>query len=107
MAAGQWGRLPTTYRTEVMTPAAPAPTKPDVPNVLAARYASVPLVALWAPTAKVVLERRLWLAVLQAQADLGVAVPTGVGEDYARVVASGALASTRERERVTRHDVKA
>src|SRR3954447_7498860 len=90
-----------------MTPAAPAPTKPDVPNVLAARYASVPLVALWAPTSKVVLERRLWLAVLQAQADLGIAVPDGVADDYSRVLENVDLDSIRERERVTRHDVKA
>src|SRR3954464_4008285 len=86
----------------------PAPArKPEVPDVLAARYASAPLVALWAPAAKVVLERRLWLAVLQAQADLGIAVPAGVADDYARVVDDVDLASIRERERVTRHDVKA
>ena len=37
--------------------------KPAVPDVLATRYASPQLVALWAPAAKVVLERRLWLPV--------------------------------------------
>ncbi|NHC47531.1 adenylosuccinate lyase [Motilibacter aurantiacus] len=90
-----------------MTPAAPASRKPDVPDVLAGRYASPQLVALWAPSAKVVLERRLWLAVLRAQADLGIAVPAGVTEDYARVLEQVDLDSIRERERVTRHDVKA
>ena len=80
---------------------------PIVPNVLASRYASAPLVALWAPASKVVLERRLWIAVLRAQRDLGVAVPEGVVEAYERVVEAVDLESIRSRERITRHDVKA
>ena len=31
-----------------------------VPNVLATRYASAEMVAIWSPTAKIVAERRLW-----------------------------------------------
>ena len=46
-----------------------------IPNVLANRYASAEMVAIWSPEAKIVAERRLWLAVLRAQAELGVAVP--------------------------------
>ncbi|GAA3354134.1 hypothetical protein GCM10020366_09840 [Saccharopolyspora gregorii] len=49
--------------------------KPHLPNVLAHRYASPELVELWSPQHKIVLERQLWLAVLRAQADLGVDVP--------------------------------
>ncbi len=78
-----------------------------IPDVLASRYASAELVAIWSPEAKVVQERRLWLAVLRAQRDLGVAVPDGVVEDYERVLDKVDLGSIRERERVTRHDVKA
>ncbi len=78
-----------------------------IPNVLAARYASPELVALWSPESKVVLERRLWIAVLAAQRDLGVPVPDGVLADYERVVDDVDLASIAARERVTRHDVKA
>ena len=44
----------------------------SVPNVLATRYASAQMREIWAPEAKVVAERRLWLAVLRAQRDLGV-----------------------------------
>ncbi|MEY2569984.1 MAG: adenylosuccinate lyase [Acidimicrobiaceae bacterium] len=80
---------------------------PEVPNVLAERYASSELRTLWSPTHKVVLERRLWLAVLRAQRALGVDVPDGVLEDYERVVEQVDLASIAARERVTRHDVKA
>ena len=43
-------------------------TPPQIPDVLATRYASVELVELWSPRTKVVLERRLWVAVLKAQA---------------------------------------
>ncbi|WP_370969502.1 adenylosuccinate lyase [Amycolatopsis sp. cg9] len=81
--------------------------KPRIPNVLAARYASAELVSLWSPEQKVVLERQLWLAVLKAQKDLGVEVPDGVVEAYERVVDDVRLNSIAERERVTRHDVKA
>ncbi len=78
-----------------------------VPDVLAARYASPEMVELWSPEHKVVLERELWLAVLQAQVDLGVDVPDGVIEAYQAVVHQVDLASIAARERVTRHDVKA
>ncbi|EHR53699.1 adenylosuccinate lyase [Saccharomonospora marina XMU15] len=81
--------------------------KPRIPNVLAGRYASPELVALWSPEHKVRLERQLWLAVLRAQAELGVAVPERVLADYERVLDRVDLGSVAERERVTRHDVKA
>lgn len=78
-----------------------------IPDVLAQRYASPELVALWSPEAKVRAERRLWLAVLRAQRDLGVPVPDGVVEAYEAVLDRVDLASIAARERVTRHDVKA
>src|SRR5690606_27118621 len=81
--------------------------KPDLPNVLAARYASTEIVELWSPTRKVVLERELWLAVLRAQRDLGVDIPDDAVDAYAAVVDKVDLAAIAERERVTRHDVKA
>src|SRR6476659_1946430 len=81
-----------------------------IPNVLASRYASDEMVAIWSPEAKVVAERRLWLAVLRAQASLGtegVAVPSSVLSDYERVLDDVDLSSIAARERITRHDVKA
>ncbi|HVH22198.1 MAG TPA: adenylosuccinate lyase, partial [Pseudonocardia sp.] len=78
-----------------------------VPNVLAARYASPELVRLWTPEHKIVLERRLWLAVLRAQRELGVDVPDEAVADYERVLDRVDLASIAVRERITRHDVKA
>ena len=84
-----------------------AAATPTLPNVLASRYAGVPMATLWSPTQKVVLERRLWIAVLRAQKDLGVDVPDGVVEAYEAVVEQVDLGSIRDREAVTRHDVKA
>ena len=78
-----------------------------IPNVLANRYASAEMVALWSPEDKIVAERRLWLAVLRAQAELGVDVPDGAVADYERGARHVDLDSIAERERVTRHDVKA
>ncbi len=80
---------------------------PRIPDVLAARYASPELTSIWSPESKIVLERRLWVAVLSAQRDLGVAVPDGVVEAYEKVVEDVDLDSIRRREAVTRHDVKA
>ena len=83
----------------------------SLPNVLANRYASAAMCAIWAPEAKVVAERRLWLAVLRAQRDLGVDFggdnPDDVIAAYERVIEQVDLDSIAKRERVTRHDVKA
>jgi adenylosuccinate lyase len=81
--------------------------KPAIPDVLAARYASPQMAELWSPEHKVVLERRLWVAVLRAQRDLGVPVPDGAVEAYEAVVDKVDLDSIAARERLTRHDVKA
>ena len=77
------------------------------PNVLAHRYASPEIARIWSPEHKIVLERQLWIAVLKAQRDLGVETPDGVIEAYEAVVDQVDLASIAEREKVTRHDVKA
>jgi adenylosuccinate lyase len=81
--------------------------EPEIPDVLASRYASPEMASLWSPAYKVVLERRLWIAVLQAQQDLGVDVPAGAVSAYQAVIDDVDLDSIRNRERLTRHDVKA
>src|SRR5690606_33600081 len=79
----------------------------SIPNVLAARYASEDMQRLWSPENKVVLERRLWLAVLEAQKELGVPVPDAALAAYRAVLDRVDLASIDQRESRTRHDVKA
>ena len=81
--------------------------KAQVANVLAMRYASPAMAALWSAERKVVLERELWIAVLEGQAALGLAVPDGVVADYRAVAEQVDLASIERRERTTLHDVKA
>jgi adenylosuccinate lyase len=80
-------------------------------NVLANRYASAAMREVWSPESKIISERRLWLAVLAAQRDLGVDLgdddPAVVLKAYEGVVEQVDLASIAEREKVTRHDVKA
>ena len=78
-----------------------------IPNVLATRYASPEMAELWSARHKVILERRLWIAVLEAQRDAGVDVPEGALEAYREVVEVVDLDSITKRERITRHDVKA
>jgi adenylosuccinate lyase len=80
-------------------------------NVLANRYASAAMREVWSAESKVISERRLWLAVLAAQNDLGVDFggddPALVIKAYEGVVDHVDLASIAEREKITRHDVKA
>jgi len=82
-------------------------SKPVILNVLASRYASDEMARIWSAEHKVVLERRFWVAVLVAQRDLGVAVADGAVEAYEAVTDQVDLASIAERERITKHDVKA
>jgi len=82
-----------------------------ISNVLASRYASPAMCEVFAPESKIIAERRLWLAVLAAQRDLGVdfggADAEQVIADYQAVIDSVDLGSIAARERITRHDVKA
>lgn len=81
--------------------------KPFVPNVLARRYASPELVRLWSAEHKIVLERRLWLAVLRTQRELGIDVPGDAIRAYEAALDDVDVDSIAARERATRHDVKA
>ncbi|MBL9146892.1 MAG: adenylosuccinate lyase [Verrucomicrobiaceae bacterium] len=78
-----------------------------IPNVLAERYASSTMRAIWSGEGKVRLERDYWIAVLKGQRDLGIPVPDGVIEAYEKVKDQVNLTSIMQRERITRHDVKA
>lgn len=78
-----------------------------IENVLAARYASPQMIEVWDPATKVRLERELWLAVLEAQIDLGLEVDRSVLADYRSRIGEVDLDSIAQRERTLRHDVKA
>ena len=62
---------------------------------------------IFAPEAKIVSERKLWVAVMRAQSKLGHTISDSVIADYEKVISKIDLASIDEREKATRHDVKA
>jgi adenylosuccinate lyase len=80
-------------------------------NVLANRYASAEMREAWSAEGKIISERRLWLAVLAAQHDLGMDFggddPAVVIKAYQGVIEQVDPASIAAREKTTRHDVKA
>ncbi len=76
-------------------------------SVLADRYASEAMRAIFAPEEKIIAERRLWLAVARAQNRLGHTIADSVIADYEKVINKVDLASIDAREKASRHDVKA
>src|SRR5688500_1830399 len=78
-----------------------------IPNVLAERYASPALCAIWSPEGKIRLERELWIAVMKAQRGLGLDIPEAAIAAYEQAKDNVNVARIMERERVTKHDVKA
>lgn len=78
-----------------------------IPNVLAGRYASDAMKSIWSAEGRIVLEREFWIAVMKAQKDLGLDIPQEAIDAYEAVKDQVNIESINERERVTRHDVKA
>lgn len=78
-----------------------------IPNVLAQRYASSAISEIWSGEGRIRLEREFWIAVMKAQKSLGLDISDQAIADYERFIDSVNLESIAERERVTRHDVKA
>ncbi len=78
-----------------------------IPDVLASRYASSQMSDIWSQTNKIILERKLWVAVMKAQQELGLNIPASNIADYEKVIEKVDLESIRKREEKTRHDVKA
>jgi len=76
-------------------------------SLLGSRYASAEMRAIFAPSAKIIQERKLWIAVMRAQSTLGHAIDAKVIADYEKVITKVDLASIDAREKATRHDVKA
>ena len=78
-----------------------------IPNILAQRYATPAMCAIWSAEGRIVLERELWIAVMKAQRDLGLDIPEEAIAAYAAVKDRVDTESIRKREEITRHDVKA
>jgi len=76
-------------------------------SLLANRYASSAMREIFAPEAKIITERKLWIAVMRAQSKLGHSISSDVITDYEKVITKVDLAAIDKREKETRHDVKA
>ncbi len=78
-----------------------------IPNILADRYASPEMTAIFDRRSRVVLERRFWVAVLEAQRQLGLDIDPDAVVDYEAVIDQVDLDSIDKRDRELKHDVKA
>jgi adenylosuccinate lyase len=79
----------------------------SISDVLATRYASTEMVAIWSPTEKIKLERKFWVQVLKAQQSRGLDISTAAIAAYEKQVSNIDLTAIANRERTLKHDVKA
>jgi adenylosuccinate lyase len=78
-----------------------------IPNVLANRYATKEMVAIFDPINKIIAERKFWITILRLQKAGGLSITDSEIASYEKVVEKVDLASIEKRERANRHDVKA
>jgi len=78
-----------------------------IPNVLANRYATGEMVAIFDPVNKIIAERKFWITILRLQKAGGLSITDSEIASYEKVVDKVDLASIEKRERANRHDVKA
>jgi len=77
------------------------------PNVLACRYATKEMVAIFDPVNKIINERKLWITILKLQQKSGLPITDSDIKAYEQVIEKVDLTSIDKRELKTRHDVKA
>jgi adenylosuccinate lyase len=62
---------------------------------------------IWSAEGRILLERQLWIAVMKAQKELGLQIADEAIDSYQNVISNIDTESIANRERITRHDVKA
>jgi adenylosuccinate lyase len=77
------------------------------PNVLATRYATKEMVAIFDPVNKIINERKFWITILKLQQKAGLPITDSDIKAYEKVIEKVDLTSIDKREIKTRHDVKA
>jgi adenylosuccinate lyase len=77
------------------------------PNVLATRYATKEMVAIFDPINKITNERKFWITILKLQQKAGLPITDSDIKAYEQVIEKVDLNSIDKREIKTRHDVKA
>ena len=76
-------------------------------NPLITRYASREMAALWSDERKFSMWRRLWVALAEAQAELGLAITKEQVEELRRHIDDIDFDAAAAYERTLRHDVMA
>ena len=76
-------------------------------SIVGKRYASSQMQNIWSAETKVLKERELWIAVMRAQAKLGLDISSEVIAAYESVKTKIDLGSIERRETELKHDVKA
>jgi adenylosuccinate lyase len=77
-----------------------------IPNVLADRYATKEMVAIFNPINKIIAERSFWITILKLQKKAGLPITDSDIASYEKVIDKVDLASIGKRELAVRHDVK-
>jgi adenylosuccinate lyase len=77
------------------------------PNVLATRYSTKEMVAIFDPVNKIINERKFWITILKLQQKAGLPITDSDIKAYEKVIEKVDLDSIDKREIKTRHDVKA
>ena len=77
------------------------------PNVLATRYATKEMVAIFDPLNRIINERKFWITILKLQQKAGLPITDSDIKAYEKVIEKVDLDSIDKREIKTRHDVKA
>ena len=78
-----------------------------IANVLADRYATKEMVAIFNPINKIIAERTFWITILKLQKKAGLPITDSDITAYEKVITKVDLAAIEAREKRTRHDVKA
>ena len=82
-------------------------TTNSTPNVLANRYATKEMVAIFDPINKIINERKFWITILRLHKKSGLPITDSDISSYEKVINNVDLASIERREKQSRHDVKA
>jgi len=77
------------------------------PNVLATRYATKEMVAIFDPINKIINERKFWIIILKLQQKSGLPITDSDIKAYEKVIEKVDLDAIDKLEIKTRHDVKA
>jgi adenylosuccinate lyase len=77
------------------------------PNVIATRYATKEMVAIFDPINKIINERKFWITIMKLQQKAGLPITDNDIKAYEKVIEKVDLESIDKREIKTRHDVKA